>query len=116
MAQTLTQIGTTVLQNIGRLPSGQTADPNQLKIVKDKYPGLYEELLNNALVNWSSTDNIPDFAEDTIVDLLSGRVSGIFGVPNIWTATEAQERELRKKLGNQISSPYVSQVTRFENF
>jgi len=116
MAKTLTEIATSVLQNIGRLPDGQSAPGSQLNIIKDSYAGLYNELLNDSLVSWAETDDIPDFATDTIIQFLSGRVSRIFGVQNEWTVAWEQRRALRMKLGKQISNPYVSNVTQFENF
>jgi hypothetical protein len=114
MSKTIAEIGKEVLQEIGRLPDGQVAPASQLKTVKDAYTGLYEELLNDSLVNWPLEDDaIPEFATDSLIILLSGRVAGKFGVPNVWRAAEPL---MRKKLGSQISSPYEPQPTTFEDF
>lgn len=113
MSKTLTEVATMVLQEIGRLPDNQVAPESQIKKVTDSYEGLYEELLNNELVNWSSVDDIPDFAVRNIVVMLSGRVANNFGVPDIWTA---QDEYRQKLMSQQLTTTYTPQPTRFENF
>jgi len=112
MAKTISEIAVDVLEEIGRLPDGQVAPASQSSKVKKAYTGLYQELLNIPVVNWSSTDDIPDFAVNSIVILLSSRVSGRFGVPNQWLQLEEREK---RNLAQQIASPYVSQPTPFED-
>ena len=113
MAMTITQIAKEVLQEIGRLPDGQVAPASQVKTVERAYDGLYEELLNNSLVNWAALDDIPDFASNFLIIMLAGRVSGRFGVPDQWTAREGNMMAL---LSQQLASPYVPQPTQFEDF
>jgi hypothetical protein len=114
MSKTIAEIGKEVLQEIGRLPDGQVAPASQLKTVKDAYTGLYEELLNESLVNWPiADDEIPEFATDALIILLSGRVAGKFGVPNQWRGAEDI---MKSRLNSQITSPYEPQPTTFEDF
>ncbi len=112
MAQTIAEISESVLKKLGRLPDGQVAPASQTKQVKDAYTGLYDELLNDGLVSWDSTADIPDFAVYPITILLLGMVSDNFGVPDRWSAA----RDLmRFKLSQQISSPYVPEPTEYED-
>ncbi len=107
------EIAKEVLQTIGRLPDGQVAPASQVKTVENAYKMLYEELLNNSNVNWSAVDDIPDFAANPIIIMLAGRVSGRFGVPDRWSPQEGTQRNL---LAQQLVSPYVPDVTTFEDF
>lgn len=113
MAKTLLEISTEVLQEIGRLPDGQVAPASQTDKIADAYTGLYEELLNNSIVDWSSTDDIPEYATNPIIIMLASRVAGRFGVPNQWLQREGL---MRATLAQQIASPYVPQPTQFESF
>lgn len=113
MSKTILEIAKEVLQEIGRLPDGQVAPASQTKTVENAYNGLYEELLNNSLVNWSANENIPEFATNPIIIILAGRVSGRFGVPDQWSQ---RELAMMVTLAQQITSPHVSQPTQFENF
>ena len=113
MSKTIAEIGKEVLQEIGRLPDGQVAPASQLKTVKDAYTGLYDELLNDSLVSWPLDDEIPEFATDILITMLSGRVAGKFGVPNQWRAAE---NLMKRRLSGQITSPYIAQPTTFEDY
>lgn len=113
MAFTIGEIAKEVLQEIGRLPDGQVAPSSQTKTVERAYEMLYDELLNNSLVNWAAIDDIPNFAADNIINILAGRVSGRFGVPDQWTP---QEEARMNSLAQQLASPYVPQPTQFEDF
>lgn len=113
MPFTVGEIAKEVLQEIGRLPDGQVAPASQVKTVENAYKMLYEELLNNSNVNWAAGDDIPDFAANPIIVMLAGRVSGRFGVPDQWSQLEGLQRNL---LAQQLVSPYVPDVTTFEDF
>jgi len=113
MSKTLAEVAEKVLKKLGRLADGQVAPASQKKSVTDEYDGLYDELLNDGLVNWAKADSIPDFAYNPICILLLGRVADDFGVPDKWSARETQQR---KKISAQISSPYVSATTPFEDY
>jgi len=113
MSKTIEEAATKVLSKLGRLPAGQVATSAQIKSVTDEYDGLYDELLNDSLVDWAKDDDLPDYAFNPVVILLLGRTADDFGVPDQWSAREDQQR---LKLGSQISSPYVYQPTEFEDF
>lgn len=112
MAKTKAAIATMVLQKIGRLPDGQVAPGSQTKIVKEAYDALYQELLGDQIVDWSSTASIPEKVVYPIVEILSGRVSDSFGVPNTWSTNEDYNR---KRIAKNLANPYVPSVTEFES-
>jgi len=113
MAKTIAEIANDVLKKLGRLPDGQVAPASQTKIVKDAYTGLYDELLNDSLVNWGSSDSIPSFAVYPVTMLLLSMTADDFGVPNSWLQLRSS---LRFMLSQQILSPYEAQTTEFEDF
>lgn len=113
MAKTKLEISTRVLKKLGRLPAGQVAKQYQIQTVNDAYDGLYQELLNNALVDWTSTDDIPEYAVDPITIMLSGRVADDFGVPDKWSQFEG---DMKRILSQQLALPYTSQPTTFVSY
>lgn len=114
MSKTITAIAVGVLQEIGRLPDGQVAEASQTKIVKDAYDGLYEDLFNNSLVNWASTDSIPEFAVFPIEQMLAGRVAGKFGVDA--TKYLVLDDVMRSKLAENVANPSEQDVTPMVSF
>lgn len=113
MAKTLKEVSNRVLRDLGRLPGSQTATAAQLKIVSDAYEGLYDSLFNDSLINWASTDDIPEFAVRPVVTMLKAQVAESFG--NDPTVFLAQENAMRQLLASQLASPYESTTTQFEN-
>ena len=95
MAKTKLEIAVKVLRKLGRLPDGQVAPASQTAIVEDSYDGLYSELEGRALVSWSATDDIPDFAAHYIVILLCGRVADDFGVDGSFYISQLDFAEFR---------------------
>lgn len=102
MAKTITEIAVKVLKELGRLPDGQVAPASQLKEVKDYYNSLYDDLFNRALVTWGSTDSVPEFAVYPIVQLVSGRVGGQFGVDvaKYLVLVDSMENKLAQQIAN----------------
>jgi hypothetical protein len=113
MSKTIAEIALDVLQKLGRLPEGQTATAEQQKKVTDAYDGLYDELIKDSLVNWSSDDSVPEFAVYPIKILLTGMVADDFGVQDVWSARRDQ---MRSMLSKSLASPYVPQSTQFEDY
>lgn len=109
MAKTIAEIAVGVLREIGRLPDGQVAEASQLQTVKDAYSGLYEDLFNNSLVNWASTDKIPEFAVYPIKQMLAGRVAGEFGVDA--TKYLVLVDTMEAKLAENLANPSEQDVT-----
>ena len=113
MSKTIAEITKEVLEEIGRLQEGQVATAAQLQTVEDSYDGLWEELYNDSAIAWASDDDIEDYAADAIIILLAGRVAGRFGVPNVWKQLEPLQK---RKLRQQMASPYEPQPTQADHF
>jgi hypothetical protein len=115
MAKTIKEVATKVLKKLGRLPGGQVAPADQLKIVTDEYEELFEDLFENSNVNWSSDDDIPEGAAGYIKNLLLGRTADDFGVQNKWENPEYIKIQ-KKGLAMFLASPYVSQPTPYSDY
>lgn len=111
---TLTELNTRVLQDLGVLASGESANVGDATIVGEKYAALYEMLVTEGLVTWTSTDDIPEFAEGPITAMVCHLCAKPFGVPQARRAElelegalnlppvkggpSTAERQLRKQL------------------
>jgi hypothetical protein len=111
MARTQNEIAVRVLKKLGRLPDGQVAPASHTKIVKNEYTDLYQELLDDGIVNWSASDNIPNNVARYITVILLGRCSDDFGVPDKWTILEPF---MKKKIAAMVASPYTPQPTKYD--
>lgn len=119
MAKTIEEIASRVLRKLGRLPEGQSPTGSQVSQIRDEYDELYQELLDDGIVTWSASDDIPDNVVGPVYTLLLGRLADDFGVPNQWMLN-ALGQDLEKKMKRKISAaatvPYESIDTQFENF
>lgn len=109
MAKTINEIAVGVLEELGRLSDGQVAPASQVQKVKAAYDGLYEDLFNNSLVNWSSTGSIPEFAVYPIEQLVAGRVAGKFGVDS--TKYDVKAEAMRGRLAENLANPSEEDTT-----
>lgn len=78
---TSAELQVAVLQELGVLASGESANASDGAIVTDKYNALYEMLVTEGLVSWTSTDDIPTFAERPITMMVANLCAGSFGLP-----------------------------------
>jgi hypothetical protein len=109
MAKTIAELSVKVLEELGRLPQGQVAPAARLQKVKDAYNGLYEYLENKGLVNWGSTDSVPEWSVYPLTMLISGRVGRAFGVdttPYILVADN-----MVNMIAEQIANPSEEDTT-----
>lgn len=113
MAKTITEIATMVLHKIKRLPFNQTALPGHVKIIQDAYADLHSELQEDGLVNWTSSDDIPDLCAYPVTIMLCGRVADDFQVQDKWTIFEPG---MRKRIAKNLPGTHVPETTQFENF
>lgn len=68
---TESEIAEKVLQKLGILQNGATANANDLAIVTGKYDSFYANLDTLNLVSWGSTDDIPEKHIIPVVGLLA---------------------------------------------
>ena len=78
---TLTELKAAVLQEIGALAPGESPVIGDAQVVEDKYNALYEMLLTENLVTWTSTDDIPTFAEGPVIAMVAHLCAKPFGIP-----------------------------------
>src|SRR5688572_29862479 len=111
---TLTEINAAVLQALNVTASGESPYAGDAAIVAGKYTALYEMLATEGLVSWTSTEDVPTFAEGPIIAMLSHLSASSFGVPqakrleleragalNLQPHSTA-ERQLRRQLGRNF--------------
>lgn len=70
---TLAEMVDRVLQKLGVQATGETSAPEDVQLVRSKYAGLYDELQTLSLVDWSDDDDIPPFAEESIIQMVAAR-------------------------------------------
>lgn len=115
---TLTELKTRVLQEIGVLASADSPVIGDATIVGEKYDALYEMLLTEGLVTWTSSEDIPTFAEGPIVAMVSHLCAAPFGVsqarrveleregalslPASKGGPSTAEKQLRRQLGRNF--------------
>jgi hypothetical protein len=78
---TLTELNAAVLQELGVLASGESPVAGDAAIVQDKYANLHATLLNEGLVTWTASDDIPAAVEGAIVAMVAHLCAKPFGVP-----------------------------------
>lgn len=109
---TLTELKAAVLQEIGVLASGESPVIGDATIVGDKYDALYEMLVTEGLVTWTSTEDIPDFADGPIVAMVSHLCAAPFGVPQARRAELEREGALSLPLSKGGPSTAEKQLRR----
>jgi hypothetical protein len=85
---TLTELNIAVLQDLGVLATGESANAADATIVGNRYSELYEMLLTEGLVSWTSTESVPDFAAKPLTWMVAYLCCNAFGV------TPERKREL----------------------
>jgi len=118
MARTQNELADTILKELGALPDGQTPVASHRTQVKDEYDNLYQELLDDGIVNWSASDDIPNNVFTAIKNMLLNRCAAKFDVPNVWTVYGLEEMDMamRKRIQRTISEPYTETTTVYEGF
>lgn len=121
---TSAELQVAVLQELGVLASGESANAADGAIVTAAYGKLYEMLLTEGLVSWTDSEDIPLFAAEPLTWMVAYLCCGSFGV------TAQKKLELRAKGGlsvqpvsdaerilrRQLARGYVSAVQQTEYF
>lgn len=117
-----------VLQELGVLSTGESANPADAAIVDQKYATLYEMLLSEGLVSWAADDDVPDFAGNAVVLMTAYLCCGAFEVPPQKKAELTRRGQLNLKpseggpseaeiqLRRQLASRFVYQPAQTEYF
>ncbi|MCU7840855.1 MAG: hypothetical protein KZQ94_15935 [Candidatus Thiodiazotropha sp. (ex Troendleina suluensis)] len=100
---TIEEFRNKVLRKLKVLSMGQTAKPEDARIVETKYDELYEKLTIDRKINYADKTNIPSEVVTDLVLIVAGHLLDEFQLPSI----EAREikaempealRELRKQV------------------
>jgi hypothetical protein len=99
------QLANRVLQKHGLLNVDEDADPDQLQLINAVYEEQYQLLLNDSLVSWALTDDIPAEVVTPIVQIVCTNTADIF------SGTVYDLRAARMELSRIISPDYASSPT-----
>lgn len=77
---TLTQLRTKVLQRLQVLATGENPDPDDGQVVADRYPSIHAILMAKNLASWSITEDIPDYLEVPMVNIVAYACATEFGI------------------------------------
>jgi hypothetical protein len=99
MAKTETELATKVLDTLGVIGAGQSAEAADIDLVIEAYRSKYAELDGNGLelVYWDPNE-IPDAIYLILRDLIALEVRGDFGQPLSAMEREAEETAILKRL------------------
>jgi len=120
------QLKSAVLKKLQKTAAGDTDAPDDVAILTEKYDALHAMLLDDELVIWSLTENIPKKAELPLIAMLAAfaanefnvpdprysrlQIEGQFNLPANVGGPSLAERQLRKALSaDYVSSPLVSE-------
>jgi hypothetical protein len=115
------------LQELQVLPAGQDASPEDDAVVSARYDALYDMLLSEGLVAWASGDDIPEYAQNPVTQMLAYfcapafgiagqrlvdlKINGALNLPIQMGGPSLAERQLRRQLAKKpvpypVSSEY----------
>lgn len=77
---TLVELRKAALQEAGILAAGEAASASDDQLVSQKYDALYDMLLTLGLVAWAAADDIPEYAEIPITQMLAAAIAPAFGI------------------------------------
>lgn len=99
MAKTETELAMKVLDTLGVIGAGQSAEAADIDLVIEAYRSKYAELEGNGLeqVYWDANE-IPDAIYLILRDLIALEVRGDFGQPLSAMEREAEETAILKRL------------------
>lgn len=117
---TLVDLYARTLERLEITEAGESAAPEDTKIIRDKYPLVYEMLLSLGLVAWGKEADVPDFAVLPLVSMLAFVSAREFGKDQAIYADgmlganppQVAERQLRQ----QLSRAYIPYVAESEYF
>lgn len=78
---TLTQLKQRVLERLGVLAAGENPNIDDATLVGTRYASLHDMLITEGLVNWTNTEDVPAWAEEPIVLMVSAACAHEFGLP-----------------------------------
>lgn len=108
---TLVDLYRQVLERLQVAAAGESDEPEDVQVVRERYPLLYDMLLTKGLVAWGANADVPAFAALPVIDMLAYQCAGAFGKdPGLYAAQGAldlptqsiAERQLRIQLAKHV--------------
>lgn len=119
MATTLTieQFAIKVLMKLGVYEPGNSLNAVDLQNVSDAYDAVYQTLLDEGLVNWTSASDIPVRFSLPLIDLVMSQIKQFYN----GTITQVDLMPIADQPGTlairrQLATPYVQEETDIEAF
>ncbi len=114
---TIEEFAVKVLMKMRVHDSGSQVDPVDLQNVSDAYDAVYQTLLDEGLVTWAATDDIPIRFSLPLIDLVAGQIKPFYGGQlNTAELLPIIEQPAAKTLRRQLTAPYVPEPTEAEYF
>lgn len=107
---TITELATRTLEKLGKLASGSTPDSDDVTLITAAYTSYYQELLTLHLVDWGSTDDIPERSARALISLLALEVADEFRINEVrLQRLQLLEDKNKARLAIAIAPDYISQ-------
>lgn len=100
---TLNELWTAVLERLQVASPGMPVDADDAAKVEEKYTGLHAMLLDDGLVTWSSTEEVPAKAQEPVIAMLAALCAHDFGVP------EPRYSKLREEGAYALPQPSLAE-------
>lgn len=99
---TKAQLAVKVLQKLGVLAAGDTADSNDQTLVEEAYDSAYQYLRSLHLVSWGSSDDIPTYAVLPVRNYVASTIANDFGKQRSVEEERQSIIELAATLANDV--------------
>lgn len=119
---TLRELYEQVLQQLEVTAAGEPSAPEDVAVVRDRYPKVYDMLLTKGLVSWGVTADIPEYAALPLVDILAYVCAKPFGKDETKYAVQgaldlpAGQSIAELQLRRQLAPAYITTTQRTEYF
>lgn len=116
-ALTIEEFAVKVLMKMTVYDSSSQLDAVDLQNVSDAYDAIYQTLLDDGIVTWTATDDIPVRFSLPLIDLVAGQVKPYYGIPqNPYDMMPILDQPAVKTIRRQLAAPYVPEETDVEFF
>jgi hypothetical protein len=117
---TLTDLYRKALEELRVVAAGESADPDDTTLVRDKYTAVYDMLLTLGLVAWGADEDVPDYAVQPLTRMVAFAAASAFNKNQADYADGAismsppmlAEQQLRR----QLAKRYVSHTAQSEYY
>lgn len=114
---TIEQFAIKVMSKLGVYEPGNILNAVDLQNVSDAYDAVYQTLLDEGLVNWTSTSDIPVRFSLPLIDLVMSQIKPFYsGTMNPIDLMPIVNQPGTLAIRRQLTVPYVQEETDIEAF